>query len=386
MKKILFVYPEVMLGGSTTSLLSLLRAFDYNLYEVDLLLYKNDGELLEFVPSNVNILAEAALNEKFKYRMLIPCYLISRIRTLHYKNKKNHDIAYSQIMSYAKASQLSRKINKEYDVAISFLEFWSNAYVINEVKAKKKIGWIHPDYIDAGFVPKVDRKAFRKLDSIVLVSEKCKNNFVKCFPDLSAKVICISNILSSEYVHNLADKEIQFRKSDIGLCIITVCRLNNISKGLDRGVRALSRLKDEGYKFNWYIIGDGPDRKELEQQIYINSCTDSIHLLGKMNNPYPYIKQADIFFLPSRYEGKPMAITEAQMLNVPAIVTEYSSSREQVKAGVEGIITANNDAAIYDGLKYVLNNPLLISQFKCNLSQIDKSNLCEIEKVYNIIN
>jgi len=385
MKRILFVYPEVMIGGSTTSLLSLLRVFDYNRYEVDLLLYKNVGELIEFVPNNVNILAEAAVDTKVKSKLIFPNYIMSRIKTLRYKGKINHSIAYSQIMSYAKASQLSRKINKEYDVAISFLELWSNAYVINNVKAKRKIGWIHPDYIGAGFVPKVDCKAFRKLDSIVVVSDKCRNSFVKCFPELSFKVVCINNILSSEYIHNLADKEIQFRNSDNGLCIITVCRLTNLSKGLDRGVSALSRLKDEGYKFDWFIVGDGPDRNELEQQIYANSSTDCIHLLGKMSNPYPYIKQADLFFLPSRYEGKPMAITEAQMLNVPAIVTEYSSAREQVKDGVEGIITANSDVAIYEGLKYVFDNPQLLSQFKFNLTQTDKSNLFEIEKIYDLI-
>jgi glycosyltransferase involved in cell wall biosynthesis len=383
MKKILFVYSKMIIGGSTTSLLSLLRLLDYSRYSVDLLLYNNNGELMSFIPSEVNILNEAMVEKNYFKKMISVYYVKSRIKTLFYRKKSK--LAYNQIMAYAQAKTLSRKLLGEYDVAIGFLEFWSDAYVAERVKAKKKIGWIHVDYIESGLIPRIDRRSLAKFDNIVTVSEKCRESFIKCFPELASKAVYIQNILSSGYVNKLAEKEGLFEFDPEFRRIITVCRLSNAHKGLDRGIEALSRLKSEGYKFKWYIVGDGQDRKSIEQQIDNLKCGDCIFLLGSTKEPYSYIKKADIFFLPSRYEGKPMVITEAQMLNVPAIVTEYSSAREQIEDGVDGIVVANNDASIYDGLKRIFDNPQLLTLFKNNLSKSDKSNNDEVKKIYKLI-
>lgn len=386
MRSVLFVFHSMTLGGSTTSLLSLLRTFDYSRFKVDLLLSSRHGELTALIPAEVNVFVIAEKGNATFKKAMSPSYIFSRMKAFYYGKKSGSSAPQLQIISNVIAKKLSKGMPEEYDVAIGFLEGWPNAYVINRVKSKKKIAWIHTDYLDAGFLPKLDREAFAKLDNIVAVSDKCKQSLMKCFPELTPRIVSIENILTAGYVNQLAQKDTVIKLNKDNMCFITVCRLTNNSKGLDRGIQALSNLRKEGYQFNWYIVGDGPDKVLIEGQILQEDCVGCIHLLGKISNPYPVIKQADIFFLPSRYEGKPMAITEAQMLNVPALATEYSSAKEQIEDGVEGIVVVNTDVEIYRGLKYIMDNPQLLAQFRDNLSKVDKSNINEIDKIYELIN
>ena len=117
--------------------------------------------------------------------------------------------------------------------------------------------------------------------------------------------------------------------------LVTVCRLSIHTKGLDRTILATKRLKEQGYNFKWIIIDDGEDRELLEEMIEKESLKDRIFLIGQKKNPYPYMKQCDVFVMASRREGKPMAVTEAQILGLPIIVTNYSSAKEQVINGLK---------------------------------------------------
>ena len=373
----------MVIGGSTTSLLSLLRAFDFSRYEVDLLLFSHQGELQHMIPPEVNLLPPASVNIGWIKKALSPFFLWSLVNLK--VNGKKSKYGYNQVMAYADAKKRSVKLKKVYDAAIGFMEFWPDAYVAETARAKKKIAWIHPAYRDTGLYPEFDRKAFAKFDTIVTVSEKCRDSFLECFPEYAAKTVFIENILTTDYVRSLGEHTPAFHLSGEGVKFLTVCRLTNASKGLDRGVEVFSRLKREGYRFHWYIVGDGPDREALNEQIQSENCSDCVSLLGSTQAPYPVIKQADVFLLPSRYEGKPMVVTEAQMLGVPVIVTEYSSAREQVRDGIDGLVTANDDEAIYNGLKTILDNPGMLAVYQKNLSETDKSNTGEINKIYEII-
>ena len=132
--------------------------------------------------------------------------------------------------------------------------------------------------------------------------------------------------------------------------LVTVCRVAFVSKGLDRGVQAFIRLKRENRLkgLRWYIIGDGPDLPALKEMIRENGLEREIIPLGQQLNPYRMEKQMDVFFLPSRYEGKPMAVTEAQMLGLVPVLSNYSSAKSQVRHRIDGIIMENNDQAPYE--------------------------------------
>lgn len=384
-KKILFVYHHMIIGGSTTSLLSILKAIDYDKYDVDLLLYRNDGELVKYIPEKVNLLPQAFIERPTIMKLFVTALNGSIIKAIYKSLREGKGFRPgTQLMSYV-CSTLCRKIETKYDTAIGFLEGWSNTFTNYYINADKKINWIHTDYEKARFVPEFDRKSFEKADKIVCVVEESMEAFNRSFPTLTDKTITIRNILSQELVKQRAEEKIEFKRKSEDFCILTVCRIDNKSKALDRGVKALKRLKEDGYNVKWYVLGDGPDREKLESMIKENGLENDFILLGSTPKPYPYFKYFDIFALPSRFEGKPMAITEAQMFGLVPVVTEYASANEQIENEKTGIVVENNDEAIYNGIKKVLDNPQLLERIRKNLKETNFSNEEVIEDIYRIL-
>lgn len=385
-KSILIAYNAMAIGGSTTSLLSILNLIDYNKYEVDLLLNFNVGELLDLIPKEVNLLPPAMRyidrKKEYLHRFLSPRfmwhYLISKI--IVYKSKV--PIHAAQYREW-KDIEFQRTIDKEYDVAIAFLEGDRCKFVARHIKAKKKIAWIHVNYIDAKFNPKYDRDTMCVFDNIVLVSKDCKSAFDSAFPELSHKSCVIENILSSRFVRNRANEEINLKIDDKKINLVSCSRISFGSKGLDRAVNALAKLKNEGLLQNlsWYVIGDGSDMIKFKNMIYENSLEDIIFPIGSKTNPYRYLKNMSVFFLPSVWEGKPMAVTEGFMMGLPALVTEYSSAREQVRHNVDGYIMENSEDGIYEGLKYILTHKDEVSNWGKNVSETEYSNIEAIRQI-----
>lgn len=392
-KRILIASYPLNAGGTTTALISLLNQMDYTKYDVDLILMRKQGEFIQFVPKEVNILPPG-LKERGNFTDKIHKLFIYIVKGILLKNfiykffKKNlYPLAEFQIMSGYGWASVSRKLKEEYDVAIGIMEGWPNIFVARKTNAKKKIAWVHPEYKSTGFDPALDEPVLKEFDNIVLVTKKCKEIFDDVFPTLTNKTLHFENIVSADYIKKLSNMPVEdFNPDKSYLNIITVARLSLLDKGLDRGVTALARLIEEGYKVRWYVVGEGSDRKELESMIKENKLENEFILLGQRVNPYPYIKKADVFVMTSRYEGKPIAVTEAQILGLPIITTEYASAHEQVNHRVDGIITENNDTAIYDGIKQVLQNPNLLVEFSHNLTLRSDFGRGSMERFYELVN
>lgn len=387
MKSVLIVYGTMSIGGSTTSLLSLLQYFDRSKYEVDLALANNSGELQSMLPKDLNILPalmpENLQQLKQKSLRSIMEYCKAKMYAKKSCNSKN---VMGQIMSYENV-RLSQSLTKKYDIAISFIENYPLVYVANNVVADKKITWIHVDYKAAGFIPRFDEKCFSKFDKIVLVSDECKKTFDNEFPKLSEKSMVIENILTAATVNKLSEQNTNIKVSEENLNIVTVCRISFAHKGLDRVVNAFNKLKQQNIRHNlkWYVIGDGVDYNEMARRVKEYNLEDTIFLLGAKTRPLPYVKMMDVFLLPSRYEGKPMAVTEAQMLGIPPVVTNYASAAGQIKSQIDGLIVENTDAAVYDALRYLIQNQNEVIKSKNNLKHENFDNMQEIDKIYRII-
>ncbi len=390
-KKLLFAYPEMMLGGSTTSLISLLNSLDYDHYDVDLILYRNQGELLGEVNRAVNILPQADkyADNSFSSRsikMIVSLLNGTLIRAVYCEVKYNKRLGINEQATAFIKTGTSRRIDNEYDVAIGYLELWPNAYILKKVKAKRKIAWLHVDIKDSPYFPAIDSRELSHADKIVSVSEKCLQSFKREYHALADKGVCVENILSAQFVKNRAAQEItDFASGYDGLKIITVCRLSMYHKGLDRAVWAMKRLIDEGYKARWFVIGEGTDRSQLEKMIEEAGLQEDFILLGKRNNPYPYYPKCDLYVMPSRYEGKPMAVTEAQILGLPVVVTRYASAGEQIRHNIDGIIVDNNDTAIYEGIKRILDQPDLLEEFRNSLKDRQLSNESDVYQFYELL-
>jgi glycosyltransferase involved in cell wall biosynthesis len=389
-KRILFVYDEMIIGGSTTSLLSIFNSIDYERYEVDLLLYNNVGALFDQIPKQINILPQACIFPPTAKGMKILRSIIAGdiLRALYYGILIDKKLKINmQAMVYARVTN-SRRLDVEYYAAIGFLEGWPDIYVALKVRANKKFGWVHVDWKGSYLKAKIFERSYAQLDTIVLVSQKCMDNFIEMFPKLSSKTVSIENILSQVTIRNMAHEFVaDLAIDEIKINLVSVCRIEFHHKGLDRGIKAFIKLKEENLieNFHWYIIGDGADIDNLKNMITENLLGKHITVLGARNNPLPYVALMDMFFLPSRYEGKPMAVTEAQMLGVPALVTAYASAEEQIENSIDGIILENTDDAVYSGLKKLIDGKKRINIMKQKTYNRDYSNKEVIEDIYNIV-
>ena len=391
MKKILIAYPEMMVGGSTTSLLAFLNCLDKSKYEVDLQLYKNRGPLLSDIPEGINLLPEAFMHQGKigTVAKILKGVFSGMLLKAHLENKKRGLKGYSgRILSDFQAKHLSRRNEVHYDYAIGFLEGWSDRYIAYRVKANKKYAWLHSTFENITKYPEDELPWMNCVDNIVFVTEKCREDFAKTLPQMADKSLAIENITDSEIVRkraevrNLSDEAYNRFIAFDGFKVITVCRLDFKIKGLDRIVACAKKIKDSGARFLWYIVGDGPGEEELTSLIRENNVDDVLIPIGKRMNPYPFIKSSDIMCMPSRYEGKPMVITESMILGTPPVVTEYLSAHDQIDSGREGIVVNNDDFAVIDAVEYCIKNPdaaLNMSNYLLSHEYGNKEYMAEIE-------
>ena len=394
MKKILIAYDTMMTGGTTTALLSLLNELDYDRVSVDLILFMNEGPFLKDIPHQVNLLNQAYVEkdkklsvskEKIIRTVLNGNAVRAVFSYIKHKNTPKGNLR-NILMHYGIKSQvdMSRKISQEYDATIGFIEGWADQYILsNKVKAKSKIVWIHPDYKASYLIPEIDRRLFKKATNIVVVARSCETNIRNIFPEYADKVRTIENINSVSYIQKRAAENTPTVKL-AGVNFCTVARCDMDVKGLDRILTALKKIKDGGQNdFLWHYIGDGRDFKLLEDKIDALGLQNNVICYGQMNNPLVILKQMDFFVLASRYEGKPVSVTEAMALNIPCIVTAYASAREQVVNGENGLVTDNSEEGIYKAIETIFRKPELRDEYRSNMKNI--SNQEEIQKLYKIL-
>ena len=208
---------------------------------------------------------------------------------------------------------------------------------------------------------------------------------MKTLPPIADKCMVIENINNSKLIRDLALKGDEFPdRSFQGKRILSVGRLAH-QKGYDMIVPVLRRLRDDGYYVRWYIIGEGEERDELIKQIMAAGVPDMLFLLGTTVNPYSYMRDADLFVMPSRHEGKPITVEEAKVLMKPMVVTNYLSASEQLEGGKLGEICEMTPDSIYLAVRKMLDCPEVADAFTEELSRRDFGNAQEIEKFYSLI-
>ena len=392
MKKMLFIMSNLNCGGAEKALVSLLKTIDYSKYEVDLLLFRHEGIFLKQVPKKVNILPEPfgykyydmssikAIKELLKQGRVGDA--IRRIKAIFiYKSEKDIYRCGQKVWPYV--SKMFGKLNKKYDVAIGYLENNPIYYCVDNVDANKKIGFIHNDYDKLGLNPIGDRFYFNKLDNIVTVSEECAEVLKNRFPEYRDKVRVMHNIVSPSVINEMAKEKIEMNNAEINLA--TVGRLN-YQKGYDMAIEACKKLVEKGYDIRWNVLGEGEERSNLESLIKKYKLEDRFVLLGIKENPYPYVQNSDIYVQTSRFEGKSIAIDEAKILNKPILVTNFTTVRDQISDGVNGLIVDMNVDSIVDGLETLIKDSNLRNKLKKNLANEELGTENEIEVFYSLCN
>ncbi|WP_242214350.1 glycosyltransferase [Bacillus cereus group sp. BfR-BA-01383] len=389
-KDVLFVINNLNCGGAEKSLISLLNTMDYSRYNVDLFLFKHEGLFLNKISKQVNVLEEPSEYQLFDMPIkaaIMKCLrqgrldiALSRVCAGYiFKSEKNKARCEQRVWRYL--SKSLQNISKKYDVAIGYLEKNPVYFCIDKVNANKKIGFIHTDYDKLGMDPKIDMGYFRSLDHIVTVSEECANVLKQRFSIYNDKIGVIHNIVSPSTINKMSQEKVDLERK--GVKLVSVGRLSH-EKGFDLAIEACKNLVGDGYEIKWYIIGEGEGRGKLEKMIEENHLQDHFLLLGLKENPYPYIREADIYVQPSRFEGKSIAIDEAKILHKPIMVTNFSTAKDQIKNEENGLIIDMDAHSLSEGIKKLIHNEELRNKLIKNLSDEELGTESEIKKIYTL--
>ena len=304
-------------------------------------------------------------------QMLKKGWAIHALKVKFRNHNKVTPMKNSQRVQYAKAeiTELPEALKQHFDVVISTEEFYCNNVAALKLRGSRKIAWVHPDYKSLNTDVKFDRKILDQFDYLCVVSDSNRKSMIDRMPDASSRIVYVPNLLNFSFIRENSEQIPEEYTNSEGIRIATVCRLDNSSKRLDRIVDICSKLKAKEIKFHWYLIGDGPDREMISSLISNRKIQDCISLLGGKENPYPYMRHADVFVMTSQYEGRPIAVDEAMFLKCPVIVTQYASAREQVPDGC-GAIVENADSTCVNQIAELITRER-ISQWRENLNQTE---------------
>lgn len=386
-KKLLVVMPGSMeLGGVERSLIGLLSSLDYDHYDVDLFLYGHHGSLFSMIDPRVNILLEckelAYLRESFANKIKHGCYYSAALRLrdafLSIFYETDNDCTWAQVMRHC-----TKPLKKHYDMAMSF--FLPFDYLYERVDSSIKVGWIHTDYSTEKTNYTFLLEQYKNLDTIVAVSESCKNSFCAVFPMMEKRTVVIENILPATLVRDSANEfQVSEEMPPNGIRLLSIGRYCT-AKNFDNVPDICSKLIQSGLDVYWYIIGFGPDEQLIRQKIAEADMEDRVVLLGKKENPYPYIKACDLYVQPSRYEGKCVTVREAQMLGKPVVITRYATSGSQLEDNVDGVIVPLDNEGCAAGIAALLQNLPKMKTLSNTCLQRDYSNSQEIDKLYQLM-
>ena len=383
------------LGGVERSLLGLLDSINYSKYRTDLFLMRQSGELMPYINKSANLLPEipqysslavpmASLIGKGQFGVLCG-RLHGKLAAKRYDKAHPGDkpsivsLTYSHKYTLPMMPQISNKI---YDLAISFLT--PHYFVRNRVKAKNYAAWIHTDYTALSFDRKSELEMWSGYDYICGISDQASNAFKSVFPELADKVRTIENTLPIK----LIDEQSIRPQSEIipgnSITLLSVGRFCE-QKNFDNVPDICRRIIDSGLNVKWYLIGYGGDETLIRQKIAESGMEDHAIILGKKENPYPYMRACDLYVQPSRYEGKAVTVREAQMLGKPVVITKYATSASQLEDGVDGVIVPMDNAGCAKGIADLLRDPDRMQRLSENCKKRDYTNSAEVEKIYALM-
>jgi len=369
-KKVLFVINTLGHAGAEVAMIELLKALDKDKYDISLFVLLGQGELISKIPDHVKI-----LNKKYKNcsvlsfegkRYMIRTVLKSSIRRgtiirrLPYLCKnllnmiRNKNIMPEKLLWRILADGAQR-FDETYDLAIAYLEGGSAYYTSSHVRAKKKAAFIHVDYSKAGYTRDLDLRSYMHFDKMFMVSTEVQESFLNVYPEYHFKTAVFHNLLDLENIRERAKEPGGFDDGFDGIRLLSVGRLT-WQKAFEVAIDAMALLKKEYSNVRWYVLGEGSQRDFLEKRIAKQKLYDDFLLMGAVENPYPYYKQCDIYVHATRFEGKSIAIQEAQTLGCAIVASDCSGNREQIDNEKDGLLCQFDAEAIKDAILELIND------------------------------
>ena len=392
----ILIFSQAMeLGGVERSLLGLLDCVDYDRYDVDLFLMRHSGELMPYLNPKARLLPEisqyaslavpmASLIKTGQFGVLCGRlqgkFAAGRFDRQHPDGKPSVTaLTYSHRYTRNSMPQIS---DRTYDLAVSFLT--PHYFVRERVKAKKYAAWIHTDYTALSFDRAAELEMWSGYDVICGVSEQASESFKIAFPELADKVCTVENTLPKELIRSQAQEPQTDMTSNRSIKLLSVGRFCD-AKNFDNVPDICHRLTEDGLDVKWYLIGYGGDEPLIRRKIVEAGMQERVFILGKKDNPYPYMRACDLYVQPSHYEGKAVTVREAQLLGKPVVITNYATSGSQLEDGVDGVIVPMDNVGCAAGIAALLRDPDRMWQLSENCKTRDYTNSAEVEKIYALM-
>lgn len=382
-KRVLFIIDSLTCGGAEKSLVSLLPLLNQEKYKLYLWTRSPGGAFASLVPKHVHIVnqPEYHIFDYLKFKLGGILYSIM-FRWNKFIGKNEHTAE-----TLWKCQGWAIKIPKgNWDTVVSYQQGMPTYLVANKFNGCKKIAWVNADIFKAGYNTKFNNQFYQKLDFICPVSDKLHKMMDMRMPEFSEKYITVWDIINPNLTRKLAKEPcINLRKDKDEYIFITTGRLVP-PKGYDIAIEAAKILKENGVKFKWYFIGDGPERQTIEHNIKTNALTNHIILLGLQTNPYKYMEQADVYVQTSKFEGFGMTIAEAKILGKPIVSTNFDVVYNQITHEKNGLIAEMNGKSIADSIyRMITDNELRKSIIDEVKRENNITHLTEAKKVEALI-
>ncbi len=376
-RRILFIMPDMHIGGSVRNFLSLVSLMDPQRYDITLILFRREGPLLNQLPDYVRVREfpqvfrdfqlpwkESILNLMGTHPSVAFLRLIRLLFGLIPSFRKHR----SQ-KEWIFLKRILPPLEPEYDAAVGYLQTVSVYYAVDKVTAGTKIGFIRNEYTRGRYDAEFDAPYFRKLDYLGTVSESGLEDLSRVFPDLQGKIHLVPNVVSPVFLRDMAAREESPFDGDSSFHIVSLGRLVDV-KGFDLAVQALQILRSQGMKVIWHVIGSGPQEKELVELIANAGLRDSFILEGEKVNPYPYVRHADLYVQTSRSEGWCISLQEAMVLGKVCVSTDFDTAREQIDHEKTGILCGKSGVQIAEAVKRLMLDIHLYKKIQDNVSRI----------------
>ncbi|WP_258521719.1 glycosyltransferase [Phocaeicola dorei] len=351
-KKLLFIMPSLAGGGTEKVLIDILQNMDFEHYDVSLFLEFGEGVYINDVPVEVEVLSFYNRHTIWHDR------LFRLLRTLHL-----YLCFHSLIYGFLFRRLLGKR---KFDVILSFME--GNALKLHSYvtdKAKKNLSWVHIDLkqkhwsLDFFRNEKEEFSTYQKMDKVVFVSEDVKRRFLELYAIQSEKCTVIYNLIDKNAIQQSAVSE-RIEKRKFTICMVG--RLNK-QKRYDRALRVTKRLKDAGYDFDLWIIGEGSLEEPLKAMSNEYGLNECVHFLGFKKPSYSYMKVADLYLNTSEAEGFSLVNCEALCLGLPVISTATSGPTELLNHSQYGLLVPEKEEDIYIGVKRMIDDANLREEY-----------------------
>ena len=376
-KKLLIVAHHLTIGGVQKSLISALKAIDYEKFDVTLYLRKNRTDLLSFVDERVKVIINDDKTHYYRkpYAVLLQGLeafwkLSGQKERAEKYNKKLAETLVNYSMEYEKKRFFS---SENYDIAIAYLEGYTALFVSECVNAEKKFIFFHTSVDE---LHEVHEKIITNFQKIVAIHSEQKELIKEWYPSVKDRITVVENYCDKKLIEEQS-KAFEVEKPDNKLVLCSCGRFSQV-KGFDIAVESARILKEKNINYLWYFVGDGPERSVVEELINQNGLNENIIITGMQKNPYPYINACDIYVQPSREESFGLTIIEAQYLNKPVVSTVTMGGEKIIKNEENGVLCDISNTEISNAIETLYHNKELAEQISMNLKNTDYSK--EFEK------